>query len=89
MLLLSEKLRLMRQLFGYSQEYIAMTIGMTQHTYCQCESGQAKPSLDKLQDLANMYQLTLGDLLKDNDTNFIANLLVDEHFTEKILGRVG
>lgn len=89
MLSLSDKLRLMRQLFGYSQEYIAFSIGMTQQNYCQCESGQAKPSLEKLQDLADMYQLTLGNLLKENDTDFVTNLLVDEQFTEKIFGRVG
>ncbi|RYC67242.1 MULTISPECIES: helix-turn-helix domain-containing protein [Spirosoma] len=84
---LSEKLRRLRQLFGYSQEYVAFTIGMTQPAYCKWESGQTQPSIAKLQDLATLYQLTIGDLLNDDDVDIIRKLLADEHFAEKLLGR--
>lgn len=84
---LSEKLRRLRQLFGYSQEYIAFNIGMTQPAYCKWESGQTQPSINKLQDLATIYQISIGDLLNDDDIEIIRKLLADEHFAEKLLGR--
>ena len=84
---LSEKLRRLRQLFGYSQEYIAFNIGMTQPAYCKWESGQTQPPIKKLEDLANLYQLTLGDLLTEDDLDIIRKLMADEHFAEKLLGR--
>lgn len=87
MQMLSEKLRRLRQLFGYSQEYIAFTIGMTQPAYCKWESGQTQPSLTKLQDLASLYQLTIGELLNENDIELIQKLLADSHFAERLLGR--
>ncbi|QMW03374.1 helix-turn-helix domain-containing protein [Spirosoma foliorum] len=84
---LSEKLRRLRQLFGYSQEYIAFNIGMTQPAYCKWESGQTQPSINKLEELANIYQLSLGDLLNDDDIDIIRKLIAGEHFAEKLLGR--
>ncbi|GAB4000688.1 hypothetical protein GCM10028807_54470 [Spirosoma daeguense] len=84
---LSDKLRRLRQLFGYSQEYIAFNIGMTQPAYCKWESGQTQPPINKLEDLANIYQLTLGDLLTESDMDLIRKLMADEHFAEKLLGR--
>ncbi|GAB3951028.1 hypothetical protein GCM10028805_30310 [Spirosoma harenae] len=84
---LSEKLRRLRQLFGYSQEYIAFNIGMTQPAYCKWESGQTQPSINKLEELANLYQLSLGDLINDSDLDIIRKLLADEHFAEKLMGR--
>ncbi|MEZ0610241.1 helix-turn-helix domain-containing protein [Fibrella sp. WM1] len=89
MQMLSEKLRRLRQLFGYSQEYIAFNIGMTQPAYCKWESGQTQPSLTKLQELAGLYQLTIGDLLNENDIALIQKLLADSHFAERLLGRGG
>lgn len=86
---LSEKLRRLRQLFGYSQEYIAFNIGLTQPAYCKWESGQTQPSLAKLANLANIYQLTIGDLLNDNDADIIRKLVSDEQFAERLLGRGG
>ncbi|GAB3982995.1 hypothetical protein GCM10028806_55810 [Spirosoma terrae] len=89
MLVLSEKLRRLRQLFGYSQEYIAFSIGMTQPAYCKWESGQTQPSINKLQELASLYQVSISDLLNDSDIDIIKKLLADEHFAEKLLGRGG
>ncbi|GAB3706172.1 hypothetical protein GCM10027592_39400 [Spirosoma flavus] len=85
--LLSEKLRRLRQLFGYSQEYIAFNMGMTQPAYCKWESGQTQPPINKLEGLANLYQLSLGDLLAEDELEMIRKLLADERFAEKLLGR--
>jgi transcriptional regulator with XRE-family HTH domain len=86
MRVLSEKFRRLRQLFGYSQEYVAFNIGITQPAYCKWESGQTSPSIDKLEDLAKLYQVTVGELLNDNDLEMIRKLMADEHFAEKLLG---
>ncbi|GAB4038745.1 helix-turn-helix domain-containing protein [Spirosoma gilvum] len=89
MLVLSEKLRRLRQFFGYSQEYVAFNMGMTQPAYCKWESGQTQPPINKLEGLANIYQLSLGELLTENDIDIIRKLLADERFAEKLMGRGG
>ncbi|OIN60985.1 helix-turn-helix domain-containing protein [Arsenicibacter rosenii] len=89
MAIISEKLRRLRHLFGYSQEYVAFNIGMTQPAYCKWESGQTRPSIDKLQDLASLYQITISELLDKNSAELLRKLLADEQFANKLLGNTG
>ena len=83
---ISGKLRRLRQLFGYSQEYVAFNMGMTQPAYCKWESGQTQPSIDKLEVLACLYQLTISELLSSSDADVVRRLLMDEHLAERLLG---
>lgn len=83
---LSGKLRRLRQLFGYSQEYVAFNMGMTQPAYCKWESGQTQPSIGKLETLACLYQLTIAELLSGNDAEVVKKLLMDQHLAERLLG---
>lgn len=86
---ISGRLRRLRQLFGYSQEYVAFNVGLSQPAYCKWESGQTQPSLNKLEVLACLYELTLGDLLSGNDLDVVRKLMADGHFAERLLGHGG
>lgn len=87
MLIISAKLRRLRQVFGYSQEYVAFNLGMSQPAYCKWESGKTHPSIDKLEFVAGLYQLTLGEFLQGNDTELLRRLFTDGRLAEAVLGK--
>ncbi len=87
MLIISAKLRRLRQVFGYSQEYVAFNLGMSQPAYCKWESGKTHPSIDKLEFVAGLYQLTLGEFLQGNDTELLKQLIADGRFADTLLGK--
>ncbi len=84
---LSERLRRLRQLFGYSQEYVAFNLGITQPAYCKWESGQSRPPIDKLEHIATLYQISIGELLSGSETEILNRLMADKTFAEKLFGR--
>lgn len=61
---LGPNLRYLRKLHGFSQDYIAEKLNYKSFTTIQkWESGVAEPSLSSLRALAEMYQVSLDDLL--------------------------
>jgi transcriptional regulator with XRE-family HTH domain len=61
---LSIKIRTLRSVFGYSQEYIAYQLGISQAAYSKKESGQNPPSLSHLEQLAKLYGFSLIDFMQ-------------------------
>ena len=61
---IANKLKELRKSHGYTQEYIAANIDVTQPTYQQYESGKRRPGTTSLYKLANFYGLTTDELLK-------------------------
>jgi transcriptional regulator with XRE-family HTH domain len=64
------KLRRIREIFGYSQEYVADRLGISQPAYWQKENGRRYPSEDRLEQIADLYNLTVADL-KDGELNSV------------------
>ena len=57
--LVDEKIRKIREIKGYSQEYMALQLKMSQNNYSRIELDQQnKLSLDRLQEIANVLELT-------------------------------
>ena len=56
------KLRRIREIFGYSQEYVADRLGISQPAYWQKENGKRMPSEERLEQIAELYSLTVADL---------------------------
>lgn len=54
-----------RILNGYTQEYVADRIGLTQVRYSHKETGRVKFSLDEAIRLAKIYELTVEELFQD------------------------
>lgn len=64
------KLRRIREIYGYSQDYVADRLGISQPAYWQKENGKRMPSEERLEQIAELYNLTVTDL-KIEDLNTV------------------
>ncbi len=64
------KLRRIREIYGYSQEYVADCLGISQPAYWQKENGKRYPSEERLEQIADLYDLTVSDL-KEGELNSV------------------
>lgn len=71
MINVAQKLRFIRELYNYTQEYIAMELGISQTSYCKIESGQTRLTLERLEKLASIFQLQVSELLSQDDSIII------------------
>lgn len=75
--LLSEKIRSTREGLGYSQEYVADLMKISQQMYSKIEKYPEKTSVERLKQLALIFQIHVGFLLTDNDTHNINEANID------------
>ena len=62
----SNNLRFLRKSYGYSQEFIAEKLGYKSFTTVQkWESGVSEPSVEKLKKLADLFHVTMDELLNE------------------------
>lgn len=54
---------------GYSQECVAAIIGVERSTIAKWETGVAKPRVDNLIALSELYDCSIGELLTEAPTN--------------------
>ena len=59
---IATKLRRVREIFGYSQDYVADRMGISQPAYWQKENGRRMPSDERFGQIAELYNLTVEDL---------------------------
>lgn len=62
--LLPEKLKELRKVYGYTQDYVAAALGVVRQTYSHYESGRRTPSPDILYKLAGIYGISVDDLMQ-------------------------
>lgn len=55
--------RPLRELFGFSQTYVAFKIGVSQSLYCRAENGQIKPTFSLIEGVCSLYGVSLVDFL--------------------------
>ena len=61
--MLSKRLKELRTVYNYTQDYVAEVIGSTRQTYSHYETGRRKPSTETLYKLAGLYNVSVDDLL--------------------------
>ena len=61
--LLSQRLKELRKVNNYTQDYVAVVIGTTRQTYSHYETGRRKPSTETLYKLSGLYNISVDDLL--------------------------
>ena len=61
---LSIRLRELRTLHGYNQDYVASFLGVVRQTYSHYETGQRTPSSETLFKLAGLYNISVDDLMQ-------------------------
>ena len=60
--LLSQRLKELRKVYNYTQDYVAEVIGSTRQTYSHYKTGRRKPSTETLYKLAGLYNISVDDL---------------------------
>ena len=72
---LSEKLYLLRKHVGFSQEYMAQKLNVSQSTYNRMEKNPKKISIEDVEKICEALQLDLNALLqKDNISTMLKAL---------------
>ena len=62
--LLSTRLKELRKLHGYTQDYVASALGIVRQTYSHYETGKRTPNSEILFKLAGLYNIFVDDLLQ-------------------------
>ncbi len=61
---LAKRLRELRKLNNYTQDYVAEVLQTSRQTYSHYETGIRKPSTESLYKLSGLYGISVEDLLK-------------------------
>lgn len=86
--MLGEKLMTLRKKYGYSQQELADKLSVSRQTISNWECGQGAPGLDKAQELAEIYDISLDDLA-GNNVEIIAKgaKAKDCHVLKRLVGK--
>ena len=74
---LSEKIKIMRDMNHWTQEDVAEKLGMSTTGYAKIERGQTKVSVEKLKQIAQIFNINIAQLL--DDERFVICSIGDNH----------
>lgn len=87
--LLSTKIKKLRKIHGYTQDYVASAIGVVRQTYSHYETGKRTPSSETLFKLAGLYNISVDDLMQltmDIDRNIYYDAPAPTQSSEDLAG---
>lgn len=73
-----EKIRAMREIKKWSQEEMAEKMAMSPNGYARIERGESKLNLDRLQQIATIFNVDVVELMASNEKGLIC-LISDNH----------
>ena len=62
--LLSKRLKELRKVNNYTQDYVASALGVVRQTYSHYETGKRTPNSEALYKLAGLYGISVNDLIQ-------------------------
>lgn len=71
---ISEKIRLLRCISGYPQEYVAYLLGISQSAYSRQERGETNMSIKQLEKIGAIYSLSVTDLLDKHTKELLSSI---------------
>ena len=71
---LNEKLRQLRETNNWSQEEMAERMSMSPSGYAKIERGETKLNIEKLQTIAQIFNIDIVDLMTNDGKNIIVNI---------------
>ncbi|QSB29190.1 helix-turn-helix domain-containing protein [Flavobacterium sp. CLA17] len=84
-MLIGEKIKNIRELKNYTQEYIAFQLGITQSGYSKIEKGKTSLSLEKLEQLALILEVPLENIINfERNRYFNQNKCNDEQWSTDV-----
>ena len=69
-----DKIRVMREINQWSQEEMAEKLSMSPNGYAKIDRGQSSINLDKLQQIANVFNIDMGELITSQDKSFFFSI---------------
>jgi len=70
---LGSKIKMLRELKGFSQDSIASDLGISQQAFRKIEAGETKIDLDRANKIAQSLQLDLESLINFQPANYLNN----------------
>jgi transcriptional regulator with XRE-family HTH domain len=67
------KIRKIRELRNYTQEYMAQKLSMSQTGYSKIERNECDINISKLQQIADVFEMPLTDILDFNQNTIFGN----------------
>lgn len=75
MQVIGTKVRKLREIYGYSQAYVAFQLNISQAAYSKKESGRTDLSLSCLNKLADIYHISIIDLISLNTRDLLVKVI--------------
>ena len=72
MTIIGRKIRIVRQLKGYSQEYMAMRLGISQNAYSKLERGKIRLKNQRVIEISGILEIPTYNLLKVEESRYLA-----------------
>jgi transcriptional regulator with XRE-family HTH domain len=69
------KIRKLREVHGYPQEYVAFQMGISQAAYSKKETGKTNLSLTVLQQVSQLYDIALTDLISQSWQDLVVSTI--------------
>ena len=76
------KIRKIREIKGYSQEYIASKMSIKQNSYSKLESGETNLSIDRLMEICSVLEIELSTLMNFDEKMVFNNCTQNGNFGE-------
>lgn len=76
--MIGEKIRKIRTIKGYSQDYVSSKLNISQAAYSEIENGKTNINIERLKDIAKVFEVDVNDLL-----SFDENQIYNNTFNEK------
>lgn len=76
------KIRKIREIKGYSQEYIASKMSIKQNSYSKLERGETNLSIDRLMEICSVLEIELSTLMNFDEKMVFNNCTQNGNFGE-------
>lgn len=63
---IAAKIRVQRMIKGYSQEYMAFRLDISQNAYSKLERGETKLTVRRFYEIAEILEISIDNLLPEN-----------------------
>ncbi len=71
--MIGEKIRKIRTIKGFSQDYVSNILNISQAAYSDIENNKSKINLERIQEIANVFELDINDLISFDENQVFNN----------------
>lgn len=71
--MIGQKIRKVRVLRGFSQDYVSKLLNISQAAYSDIENNKSKVNFEKIQEIANIFDVDINDLISFDENQVFNN----------------